>query len=142
MLGLSNGSPAFPRKAGFPRVIGRYGMRVACWRSRARTMRQAATAQHVRYFQRRGTGSHVSRTLRGTGTANHGLNRDRGSAAHWGCRSEEHTSELQSLMRISYAVFCLKKKKTTHVSIVLRRIIRRHTIYPATIRTHQQQTNN
>src|SRR3546814_8906035 len=29
-----------------------------------------------------------------------------------GQRSEEHTSELQSLMRISYAVFCLKKKKT------------------------------
>src|SRR3546814_1488870 len=29
-----------------------------------------------------------------------------------GVRSEEHTSELQSLMRISYAVFCLKKKKT------------------------------
>src|SRR3546814_1550244 len=31
-------------------------------------------------------------------------------AEHW--RSEEHTSELQSLMRISYAVFCLKKKNT------------------------------
>src|SRR3546814_3596983 len=30
-----------------------------------------------------------------------------------GCRSEEHTSELQSLMRISYAVFCLKKKTKT-----------------------------
>src|SRR3546814_10478290 len=30
-----------------------------------------------------------------------------------GPRSEEHTSELQSLMRISYAVFCLKKKKNT-----------------------------
>src|SRR3546814_2546119 len=29
-------------------------------------------------------------------------------------RSEEHTSELQSLMRISYAVFCLKNKKHTH----------------------------
>src|SRR3546814_4774924 len=29
-------------------------------------------------------------------------------------RSEEYTSELQSLMRISYAVFCLKKKKTHH----------------------------
>src|SRR3546814_2393534 len=29
----------------------------------------------------------------------------------WSSRSEEHTSELQSLMRISYAVFCLKKKK-------------------------------
>src|SRR3546814_8664895 len=32
------------------------------------------------------------------------------SMRHWR-RSEEHTSELQSLMRISYAVFCLKKKK-------------------------------
>src|SRR3546814_3313349 len=31
-----------------------------------------------------------------------------------GRRSEEHTSELQSLMRISYAVFCLKKKNTKH----------------------------
>src|SRR3546814_10355630 len=31
-----------------------------------------------------------------------------------GMRSEEHTSELQSLMRISYAVFCLKKKKQTN----------------------------
>src|SRR3546814_4071577 len=31
--------------------------------------------------------------------------------AWYGIRSEEHTSELQSLMRISYAVFCLKKKK-------------------------------
>src|SRR3546814_6305566 len=31
-------------------------------------------------------------------------------------RSEEHTSELQSLMRISYAVFCLKKKKNTNKS--------------------------
>src|SRR3546814_1472929 len=33
---------------------------------------------------------------------------------HAPVRSEEHTSELQSLMRISYAVFCLKKKKTIH----------------------------
>src|SRR3546814_5565853 len=32
-------------------------------------------------------------------------------------RSEEHTSELQSLMRISYAVFCLKKKKNTKTII-------------------------
>src|SRR3546814_4202681 len=31
-------------------------------------------------------------------------------------RSEEHTSELQSLMRISYAVFCLKKKNTTKIA--------------------------
>src|SRR3546814_978624 len=34
-------------------------------------------------------------------------------ARHFGRRSEEHTSELQSLMRISYAVFCLKKKITS-----------------------------
>src|SRR3546814_5244686 len=32
---------------------------------------------------------------------------------YYGVRSEEHPSELQSLMRISYAVFCVKKKKTT-----------------------------
>src|SRR3546814_7981981 len=32
-------------------------------------------------------------------------------------RSEEHTSELQSLMRISYAVFCLKKKKNTQTQL-------------------------
>src|SRR3546814_3072143 len=32
------------------------------------------------------------------------------------CRSEEHTSELQSLMRISYAVFCLKKKTNENKS--------------------------
>src|SRR3546814_4446972 len=38
-------------------------------------------------------------------------------AAPWLGRSEEHTSELQSLMRISYAVFCLKKKrKQKHIS--------------------------
>src|SRR3546814_4508295 len=35
-------------------------------------------------------------------------------AAVGASRSEEHTSELQSLMRLSYAVFCLKKKKTLH----------------------------
>src|SRR3546814_3286690 len=33
-----------------------------------------------------------------------------------GVRSEEHTSELQSLMRISYAVFCLKKKKKNKIN--------------------------
>src|SRR3546814_2604590 len=43
-----------------------------------------------------------------------GLRRGRGG------RSEEHTSELQSLMRISYAVFCLKKKtKNTAISLLL-----------------------
>src|SRR3546814_2079903 len=45
------------------------------------------------------------------------VGKHRGGAADIGrerqARSEEHTSELQSLMRISYAVFCLKKKKQT-----------------------------
>src|SRR3546814_10080301 len=42
-----------------------------------------------------------------------GLNVGKGAAAG---RSEEHTSELQSLMRISYAVFCLKKKKINNTN--------------------------
>src|SRR3546814_3526949 len=37
-------------------------------------------------------------------------------------RSEEHTSELQSLMRISYAVFCLKKKKRHARNITIKRV--------------------
>src|SRR3546814_4549585 len=42
-------------------------------------------------------------------------------AVSWGIRnrSEEHTSELQSLMRISYAVFCLKKKKQHKYSLAI-----------------------
>src|SRR3546814_8184901 len=43
-------------------------------------------------------------------TGGPGKNRSRGGRRWWLKRSEEHTSELQSLMRISYAVFCLKKK--------------------------------
>src|SRR3546814_3837481 len=46
----------------------------------------------------------------GAGVAAHPLHRRFGGQAGLD-RSEEHTSELQSLMRISYAVFCLKKKK-------------------------------
>src|SRR3546814_9773550 len=49
--------------------------------------------------------------------------------ASW--RSEEHTSELQSLMRISYAVFCLKKKS------INRNTTEQHTIY---IRTNSDNT--
>src|SRR3546814_4403697 len=41
---------------------------------------------------------------------------DSGAAGLLVARSEEHTSELQSLMRISYAVFCLKKKNKTHTT--------------------------
>src|SRR3546814_8261392 len=44
----------------------------------------------------------------------HWLSHEGAKPSSWkgGVRSEEHTSELQSLMRISYAAFCLKKKKT------------------------------
>src|SRR3546814_3155727 len=44
------------------------------------------------------------------------------------CRSEEHTSELQSLMRISYAVFCLKKKKVPRARILRTLLYSRHDI--------------
>src|SRR3546814_1521292 len=54
-----------------------------------------------------------------------------------GVRSEEHTSELQSLMRISYAVFCLKKKNTTHISTR-----RRRTHHSHNIPNHTTNTNN
>src|SRR3546814_3081152 len=45
-------------------------------------------------------------------------------------RSEEHTSELQSLMRISYAVFCLKKKKN-------KKTIRKHNTHSEIVNTHK-----
>src|SRR3546814_9452149 len=50
-------------------------------------------------------------------------------------RSEEHTSELQSLMRISYAVFCLKKKKTTTIAT------QTHTLYTSHIPHPHTNTN-
>src|SRR3546814_6343637 len=43
--------------------------------------------------------------------ATHGVSLSHRSHGSTGNRSEEHTSELQSLMRLSYAVFCLQKKK-------------------------------
>src|SRR3546814_10303836 len=53
-----------------------------------------------------------ARLCRGDGTRAAGRGAaGRGAARSRARRSEEHTSELQSLMRISYAVFCLKKKK-------------------------------
>src|SRR3546814_15184376 len=58
----------------------------------------------------RSIGSFIKRGLPWT---HHGDHRRQSPATcdRWSPRSEEHTSELQSLMRISYAVFCLKKKK-------------------------------
>src|SRR3546814_10345728 len=55
-------------------------------------------------------------------------------------RSEEHTSELQSLMRISYAVFCLKKKTTTHKNYIYKATHIHHTASYA-INTYTNQYN-
>src|SRR3546814_2726206 len=52
-------------------------------------------------------------------------------------RSEEHTSELQSLMRISYAVFCLKKKRKTHTCMY--KLVQLHT-YKYKTRRHDDAT--
>src|SRR3546814_6745670 len=56
----------------------------------------------------------------------------------WRLRSEEHTSELQSLMRISYAVFCLKKKKTIPIS----NTIPRQTHMPHLSRNNSKNKND
>src|SRR3546814_9118838 len=53
----------------------------------------------------------------GAGMAGIGI-APRDALAHRRIRSEEHTSDLQSLMRISYAVFCLKKKNVTSVPAI------------------------
>src|SRR3546814_5021356 len=56
-------------------------------------------------------------------------------------RSEEHTSELQSLMRISYAVFCLKKKnKTEEPNMTIDQRISRHPTH--TDKSYKQTTTN
>src|SRR3546814_2319495 len=63
------------------------------------------------------TGTYQDRDASSAAFARGGIGSDdipsRNSAAMFPDRSEEHTSELQSLMRISYAVFCLKKKNKT-----------------------------
>src|SRR3546814_6205026 len=57
-------------------------------------------------------------------------------------RSEEHTSELQSLMRISYAVFCLKKKTTTNQPTTNTRTThdKRHTKHNIACHKNQNKT--
>src|SRR3546814_3556907 len=66
-------------------------------------------------------------------------------AADW-IRSEEHTSELQSLMRISYAVFCLKKKTSTirqHATLQYKRTTTQlPSIHSSPYSSHQQPHND
>src|SRR3546814_4965504 len=63
------------------------------------------------------TASLIATRMDATNIREHGRAHGPGKTAGLGPpRSEEHTSELQSLMRISYAVFCLKKKKQTNTT--------------------------
>src|SRR3546814_2344772 len=81
---------------------GRKGKRRRYIRRPAAGGMASCTAGRAQDFLGRGRARHLGGTR---GPA-------RPSTAAVIARSEEHTSELQSLMRISYAVFCLKKKKT------------------------------
>src|SRR3546814_5166430 len=58
----------------------------------------------------------------------------------WRFRSEEHTSELQSLMRISYAVFCLKKKNTLRRHTSMQRHMKHKTSNTLLTHTHTINT--
>src|SRR3546814_10640190 len=82
--------------------IDRIGKTVAARRELFVAPFYQSHAHRSRRFERRRFGEMEARPIDGN---------------HWAfqtaIRSEEHTSELQSLMRISYAVFCLKKKNTT-----------------------------
>src|SRR3546814_10191022 len=57
------------------------------------------------------------------------------------CRSEEHTSELQSLMRISYAVFCLKKKNLLQHKLYIKQRVDTHTERDKTNTLKQTRTS-
>src|SRR3546814_8044257 len=80
------------------------------YRAARRTSRRRAPRRHGDTHQPRRPEPRAPRWQRRS-AADAGWRGGDGDAA---ARSEEHTSELQSLMRISYAVFCLKKKKYTH----------------------------
>src|SRR3546814_2513959 len=72
--------------------------------------RSSGVLEESGFQQDRDAGSGASRASQGGGEVRGTVQRQ-----HRAVRSEEHTSELQSLMRISYAVFCLKKKNKNNV---------------------------
>src|SRR3546814_8343765 len=93
-----------------------------------RPPRATRTDTHFPYttlFRSRGTAQRVRAARRPSGwscrvrTSSTGVNPHR-------YRSEEHTSELQSLMRTSYAVFCLKKKKHLSTQLTINPFITKH----------------
>src|SRR3546814_9315451 len=97
------------RRAAHPRRSRRVRVRARA-RARPRGRRIPAAAQRPAGAVAHGTAGASARARRARGPP---VRRYALRPASDGHRSEEHTSELQSLMRISYAVFCLKKKKKT-----------------------------
>src|SRR3546814_3238318 len=75
-----------------------------------RSTRTDTLFPYTTLFRSPGGGRRVAAPFRRAARARRDPEQARRLAQDW-TRSEEHTSELQSLMRISYAVFCLKKKK-------------------------------
>src|SRR3546814_9020167 len=95
---------------------------LAARRRRFRPAPRAAVAVgHARTRLARAAPGHPPRAAGAALPAGHAGDPHRRHAPQRGVavRSEEHTSELQSLMRISYAVFCLKKKKNNQNSTII-----------------------
>src|SRR3546814_4500643 len=94
-------------------------MRISDWSSDVCSSDLVPPASALWYSHTRGSRSVIAAVAtysRATPASSAGLRRRQAQARTPPARirSEEHTSELQSLMRISYAVFCLKKKKPTY----------------------------
>src|SRR3546814_8414248 len=108
---------ALPEQEGNPYYFPgrRKGKHLANIDGRWQEIRAAAKCDGLRLHDlRRTVGSWLSAAGVDLNTIKHGLRHASLSTTLTYARSEEHTSELQSLMRISYAVFCLKKKKTNN----------------------------
>src|SRR3546814_6088820 len=88
-----------------------YEMRISDWSSDVCSSDLGSAGRAPQRRLNRAAGQSVRRYP--NGIPSHALS----SACAGTSRSEEHTSELQSLMRISYAVFCLKKKKKTYTPL-------------------------
>src|SRR3546814_4744722 len=95
-------------------LIGTESSRLTPVPSTVRPRLRSAALEGARNRPTDSVGSRAGSAMRdaAAGTVRAGIDGNRAPDATF--RSEEHTSELQSLMRISYAVFCLKKKKTYH----------------------------
>src|SRR3546814_3643805 len=92
-----------------------------------RSTRTDTLFPYTTLFRSRHQAGHFRRGRQGVGAAGDpGIQHqfDPDHAPGPGSRSEEHTSELQSLMRISYAVFCLKKTKEQKKNVKIAHIVR------------------